>query len=109
MLNALWEVKQGDTCPPLAVEMIDDYGNPLPPPQSVQFVMFLGTTVVVDAPADVLEASPARLWVQFSPDALTLANQGEYQVEWKLTYTGRSVRVPTDGYDLVRVLAKGSL
>jgi hypothetical protein len=108
-MAALWEVKQGDTCPPLAVEMTDDYGNALPRPNSVKMVMFTDTLNYVDDAAEVLEASPVRLWVQYSPDGLTLDNQGEYYVEWLLTYAGgRHVRVPTDGYDLVRVLPKGS-
>lgn len=107
---ALWTVKRGDTCPPMAVDLFDDHGVPLPRPDLVEFVLAAPDhTPKLKATAEILESSPKRLWVQFNPTSLTLDVAGLWFVEWKLTYPGPHVAwAPSGDYDIVRVQEKGS-
>lgn len=115
-MAADFNIKRGDTTPPIESELQDNDGQPVDlTGASVRFLMKPrgGPTLTVDGAADV-DADPTTGRVSYSwvgPVGVTLGDTdeaGEYAAEWEVTFADGSVQTfPNSTY--LNVLVKRDL
>ena len=104
---AEFTIKRGSRLPHIQATVLAQDGDgavDLTRVTSVRFIMTdLQGAVKVNAPATVLDANAGI--VEYAWAAADTDTAGEYEAEFVLTFdSGEQMRVPTDGYIIVRVV-----
>ncbi len=97
-------IKRGARLPHIQAAVLDDGPVDLSHVAAVQFVMTdLKGAVKVNAPGVIFDAGAGI--VEYAWAAADTDTPGEYEAEFVLTFdSGEVMRVPTDGYIIVRVV-----
>ena len=98
-------IKQGDTAPVIAEQLFDGLGVPVVlTGASVKFMMWGqgDTAIKVNAAATITDAATGK--VSYTPIAADTNTQGDYLVEWQVTFSGGAVETfPNSDWQKVRV------
>lgn len=94
-----FEIKQGDTQPPLEADLQDGDGNPINL-QGASVTLCLGRHL--RAPVDIIDAAEGRVRYEWQPGDTDYP--GEWNAEFVVTFAGgEAQRVPSDGFIRVRI------
>lgn len=106
-MTALTHYKRNDRLPVYAATLLHDKSTPIDlDGTTVTFIMRAKSSSApkVEAEATVVDAEAGA--VSYAWAVGDLATAGTYLCEWQVTYPdGRTLTVPSSGYDQIRVLA----
>lgn len=106
-MTALTHYKRNDRLPVYAATLLHDKWTPIDlDGTTVTFIMRAKSSSApkVEAEATVVDAEAGA--VSYAWAVGDLATAGTYLCEWQVTYPdGRTLTVPSSGYDQIRVLA----
>ena len=98
-------IKQGDTAPSIAEQLLDGNGDPVVlTGASVKFMMWApgDAAVKVNAAATITDAATGK--VSFTFSAAQTDTVGDYVAEWQVTYSGGAIEsFPNADWQKVRI------